>query len=87
MIFSIIDDTIELDGLPVATIHPSVWPTRRDYLEQTLESYEPKTESELRDERDELKARIDELTTENIGLKNRVDDLEVELESALEHDQ
>jgi predicted RNase H-like nuclease (RuvC/YqgF family) len=79
MIFRIIDDTIELDGLPVATILPSVWPTRRDYLEQTLESYEPKTESELRDERDELKARIDELTTENIGLKNRVDDLENEV--------
>jgi hypothetical protein len=69
MIFRIIDDTIELDGLPVATILPSVWPTRRDYLEQTLEAYEPDHEADISAENAELKDRIREL-------EDRIDDLE-----------
>jgi predicted nuclease with TOPRIM domain len=76
MIFRIIDDTIELDGLPVARILPSVWPTRRDYLEQTLEAYDPDRETLLSDEKDEYKARIAEIREENERLSERIELLE-----------
>lgn len=69
MIFRIIGDTIELDGLPVATIPPSVWPTRRDDLAYMLEGYDPDKERDLTEARDEQIA----------GLREEVENLQAEI--------
>jgi hypothetical protein len=73
MIFRIIGDTIELDGLPVATILPSVWPTRRGYLEQSLDDYEADSDltiAELRDENLRLTKLVDVLDARIADLEN-----------------
>lgn len=79
MIFRIIGDTIELDGLPVATILTSVWPARRGYLVETLETYEPDGERVLEDERDELRARVEELENTIAGLREEIENLQAEI--------
>lgn len=84
MIFRIIGDTIEFDGLPVATIMTSVWPTRRDYLVETLEAYDPDEQQRLldeaRDERDDkiagLREEIENLQAEKAELENEITALE-----------
>jgi ABC-type Zn uptake system ZnuABC Zn-binding protein ZnuA len=61
MIFRIVGDTIEYDGVPVATILPSAWPTLRDYVEDALESYDPDHEAAISAELDAARDELDEV--------------------------
>lgn len=87
MTFRIIDDTIELDGAPVATILPSVWPTKRDYLEQTLEAYDPDINAEtFEEELQKLQHKINTLTTERNDARSEIKSLRKHI-AKLEHNQ
>jgi len=86
MIFRIIGDTIELDGLPVATIHPSVWPTRRDYLEQALEAYDPDSDKSLNELVAELEEQLADAKRDNETLRDEKEALENQMD-AMEREQ
>lgn len=75
MNFRIIDDTIELDGLPVAAILSSVWPTRRDDLVVALEAYDPDELSKLA----EAQYEIEDLNATIAGLREEIEDLQAEI--------
>lgn len=62
--FRIFGDTIYYDGLPVAAILPTAWPTRRDYIERTLDGFDPCAPDEidyLKDQIAELESQVREL--------------------------
>lgn len=59
--FRVISDTIEYDRIPIATILPSVWSTRRADIEMYLETYDPHKEDTLVSDLAEAQDRIKEL--------------------------
>lgn len=58
--FRVIGDTIEFDGVAVATILPSAWPTLRDDVEMALYG----ATRGLEEERDDLIAQVRDLEDE-----------------------